>query len=85
MGVVYRIRALRALEDTKLPLAFQEYIDLVEYINTIHTEAPSLALASHLVAMALSVWNALVKVLSKCVLCLQIAARSAWKLTVRTA
>lgn len=58
------IVVLRALELSKLPEAFAGYVALVEYIQVIHSGAKSLSLASHVVAMASSVWHSLVKALS---------------------
>lgn len=59
------IVALRGLADDDLPQAFQGYTALVDYIRSIHDGAPGLALTSHLVSMASSVWSALVKALSR--------------------
>ena len=58
------IASLRALEAGDLPSALQGYVALVDYIKEIHARAPALALTSHLVAMASSVWRGLVKLLS---------------------
>lgn len=62
-----RIVALQGLAEGDLPQAFDGYIALVQYIQQIHQGAPALALTAHLVAMAASVWTALVKALSACV------------------
>ena len=62
-----RLAVLRALEGMDVELAFDGYVDLVAYITKIHTTAPALAITTHLVGMASSVWYSLVKVLSECV------------------
>lgn len=59
-----RINTLRALDNSQLQESFNNYVGLVEYIKHIHDNAPTLALTAHLVAMAGSVWTAVVKVLS---------------------
>ncbi|KAI5481051.1 hypothetical protein MNV49_006237 [Pseudohyphozyma bogoriensis] len=58
------IIVLAALQAEDLDDAFDTYVELVEYIQHVHLGAPTLALTSHLVAMASSVWNTLVKALS---------------------
>ncbi|KAK4702207.1 RAD50-interacting protein 1, partial [Phenoliferia sp. Uapishka_3] len=58
------IASLQGLADKDLSKAFDCYIELVVYIQSIHDTAPSLAITAHLVAMASSVWTALVKALS---------------------
>lgn len=60
-----RLASLRALTAVNLPVAFEAYIKLVQYIGSVQNTAPALALTSHLVAMASSVWNSLVKALSE--------------------
>ncbi|KAL8291920.1 hypothetical protein RQP46_002178 [Phenoliferia psychrophenolica] len=60
LGIV----SLQGLADADLPQAFDGYIALVQYIQGIANGAPQLALTQHLVAMAASVWTALVKALS---------------------
>ncbi|EGU13476.1 RINT-1 family protein [Rhodotorula toruloides ATCC 204091] len=67
---------LRSLDTGSLPQAFRAYVSLVEYIKTVHQASEStkaampngaagmVALTSHLVGMANSVWNSLVRVLS---------------------
>jgi hypothetical protein len=59
-----RVNTLRALDNSQLQESFNNYVELVDYINRIHDSAPALALTAHLVAMAGSVWTAVVKVLS---------------------
>lgn len=58
-----RLSALSTLE-TDLPTALEAYVSLVDYIKKVNEVAPSLALSSHLGAMAGSVWTGMVKVLS---------------------
>ncbi|GEM09225.1 rint-1 family protein [Rhodotorula toruloides] len=67
---------LRSLETGSLPQAFRAYVSLIEYIKTVHQASDSakaatpdgavgmVALTSHLVGMANSVWNSLVRTLS---------------------
>ncbi|GAA6047744.1 hypothetical protein JCM3770_001756 [Rhodotorula araucariae] len=66
---------LRSLEAGSLPQAFRAYVGLVEYIKSVYAEneaakgdgargAGLVALTSHLVGMANSVWNSLVRKLS---------------------
>lgn len=69
---------LRSLETGSLPQAFRAYVSLIEYIKSIHQASDSakaaasngvtgiVALTSHLVGMANSVWSSLVRVLSRC-------------------
>lgn len=59
-----RVNTLRALDNSQLQDSFNNYVELVDYIKRIHDSAPTLALTAHLVAMAGSVWTAVVKVLS---------------------
>lgn len=61
---IRRVNTLRALDQPQLQQSFSRYIELVNYIKQIHDSAPTLALTAHLVAMAGSVWTAVVKVLS---------------------
>ena len=56
---------LRALDSSLLPDAFSGYVALVNYVKGLHNDSPTLALSAHLVALASSVWNALVKTLSR--------------------
>ncbi|KAL7344118.1 RINT-1 family protein [Rhodotorula toruloides] len=70
------LTVLRSLDTGSLPQAFRAYVSLIEYIKTIHQASESskaatpngaagmVALTSHLVGMANSVWNSLVRVLS---------------------
>ncbi|GJN87986.1 hypothetical protein Rhopal_000941-T1 [Rhodotorula paludigena] len=67
---------LRSLDQNSLPQAFRAYVGLVEYIKLVYGEADAakeaaqggtvglVALTSHLVGMANSVWSSLVRVLS---------------------
>ncbi|BGP37330.1 hypothetical protein JCM10449v2_001235 [Rhodotorula kratochvilovae] len=67
---------LRSLEAGSLPQAFRAYVGLVEFIKSVYAEneaakgaeggggAGLVALTSHLVGMANSVWNSLVRMLS---------------------
>lgn len=69
---------LRSLDQNSLPQAFRAYVGLVEYIKLVYGEADAakeaaqggavglVALTSHLVGMANSVWSSLVRVLSRC-------------------
>lgn len=81
---------LRSLEAGSLPQAFRAYVGLIEYIKSVYAQADSatmggeggprlVALTSHLVGMANSVWSSLVRVLSRCALfsplCPDLAAR----------
>ncbi|GAA5936810.1 uncharacterized protein JCM15063_000067 [Sporobolomyces koalae] len=68
------LTVLRSLDANALPQAFRAYVGLVDYIKTVYKENEAIkatgqghgmvALTTHLVAMANSVWNSLVKVLS---------------------
>ncbi|GAA5901887.1 uncharacterized protein JCM6883_000427 [Sporobolomyces salmoneus] len=68
------LTVLRSLEENALPPAFRAYVGLVDYIKLVYKETDQtrqqgngngmVALTSHLVGMANSVWNSLVKVLS---------------------
>ncbi|GAA5905863.1 hypothetical protein JCM8208_003360 [Rhodotorula glutinis] len=65
---------LRSLEAGSLPQAFRAYVGLIEYIKAVYADSDSakgaqggaglVALTSHLVGMANSVWSSLVRVLS---------------------
>lgn len=67
---------LRSLEAGSLPQAFRAYVGLIEYIKAVYVDSESakgaqggaglVALTSHLVGMANSVWSSLVRVLSRC-------------------
>lgn len=52
------------MDEGYLSEAIKVYVELVNYVKETHAGAPNLALTSHLVAMASSVWNGLVKTLS---------------------
>ncbi|GAA5982642.1 hypothetical protein JCM5350_002133 [Sporobolomyces pararoseus] len=70
------LTVLRSLESNSLPQAFRSYVGLVDFIKTVYSETEHLkqggtgtgngmvGLTSHLVGIANSVWNSLVKVLS---------------------
>ncbi|GAA5831097.1 hypothetical protein JCM11251_005141 [Rhodosporidiobolus azoricus] len=70
----FAFTVLRSLETGSLPQAFRSYVGLIEFIKLVYrdTDVPQaggdgagiVALTSHLVGMANSVWNSLVKVLS---------------------
>lgn len=72
-----RLTALRSLDSTALPQAFRAYVELVTFVRAVGGEATSAkatdqnapsgltALTSQLVSMTTSVWNALVKTLSR--------------------
>ncbi|BGP19054.1 hypothetical protein JCM10213v2_007137 [Rhodosporidiobolus nylandii] len=65
---------LRSLETGSLPQAFRAYVGLIDFIKLVYRDTDAaktgsegvgiVALTSHLVGMANSVWNSLVKVLS---------------------
>ncbi|GAA5884946.1 hypothetical protein JCM6882_007164 [Rhodosporidiobolus microsporus] len=70
----FAFTVLRSLDTGSLPQAFRAYVGLIEFIKLVYrdTEAAKtsgegvgiVALTSHLVGMANSVWNSLVRVLS---------------------
>ncbi|GAA5857348.1 hypothetical protein JCM8547_002233 [Rhodosporidiobolus lusitaniae] len=65
---------LRSIDAGSLPQAFRAYVGLIDYIKLVYRDTAAaktggegvgiVALTSHLVGMANSVWNSLVKVLS---------------------
>ncbi|GAA6012527.1 hypothetical protein JCM10207_009031 [Rhodosporidiobolus poonsookiae] len=68
------LTVLRSLDSGSLPQAFRAYVGLIDYIKLVYRETDAaktgregvgiVALTSHLVGMANSVWTSLVKVLS---------------------
>ncbi|GAA5963767.1 hypothetical protein JCM3765_006844 [Sporobolomyces pararoseus] len=64
------LTVLHSLESNSLPQAFRSYVGLVDFIKRVYSETQSLkqgrmvGSTTHLVGMANSVWNSLVKVLS---------------------